>query len=81
MLTQLTIDGLNRRMAKSEEKYGPIRSQAEAIGALKLEVWEVMEAMHERQDEWVYGEMLDVANVAIRWAQRIKETSEKCTVA
>ena len=77
MLTQLTIDALNRRIAKSEEKYGPIRSQAEAIGALKLEVWEVMEAMHERQDEWVYEEMLDVANVAVRWAQKIREASAK----
>jgi len=73
MLTQLTIDALNRRIAKSEEKYGPLRSQAEAIGALKLEVWEVMEAMHERQDKWVYEEMLDVANVAIRWAQELAE--------
>ena len=71
-----TIDALNQRYVRAHKKYGPLRSQAEAIGALKLELWEVMEAMHDRDDNKVYEEMLDVANVAIRWAQRL-DGSEK----
>ena len=76
MLSQHTIRELNFRMDKAERNYGPVKNQAECIGALKLEVWEVMDAMHERADWKIEAELYDVANVAIRFAQKLRAEVE-----
>lgn len=75
-LTQHTINEINFRMDKAERKYGPVKNQAECIGALKLEVWEVMDAMHARKDWQIEAELYDVANVALRFAQKLRADME-----
>lgn len=76
MMTQHTINELNRRMEKALKKYGPPKNQAECIGAIRLEIWEVEDAMHKREDHWVEAELYDVANVCIRYAQKLREERE-----
>jgi NTP pyrophosphatase (non-canonical NTP hydrolase) len=72
MITPETIAAINTRMQHSVAKYGPLEDQCRALGALVLEVHEAVEAMHARANDRVYEELLDVANVAIRFAQEIR---------
>ena len=78
-LTPRTISDLNSRIQRSSEKYGEVKNQAECLGALRLEVHEVEHEMWARDDAKLYEELLDVANVCIRYAQvlRAKIDAEK----
>lgn len=76
MITQHTIDEINRRMEKALTKYGPPKNQAECIGAMRLEMWEVEDAMHERKDHQIEAELYDVANVCVRYAQKLRSERE-----
>ena len=73
MIQQRTIDNINERMATGIARYGKLGNYHRALGALVIEMHEVVEAMHSRDPTAMYGELLDVANVAIRFAQELDE--------
>lgn len=72
MIEPRTIDEINARMKVGIERYGPLEDYHRALGALVIEMHEVVEAMHQRDMNAVYSELLDVANVAIRFAQELE---------
>lgn len=72
MIHQRTIDEINARMRVGIERYGPLEDYHRALGALVIEMHEVVSAMHHRDMDGVYSELLDVANVAIRFAQEME---------
>lgn len=76
MITNESIREINTRMAVSIERYGPLGDYHRAIGALVIELHEVVEAMHQRDMAATRRELYDVANVAIRFAQEL--CSDEC---
>lgn len=75
MITERTIAEINRRMRAGMARYGKLEDYHRALGALVIELHEVVDAMHKRDPVAMYGELLDVANVAIRFAQELDEMS------
>ena len=65
-MTEIILD-LRKNIERANKKHGPMRSQAECYGALKLEVHEVADAMQKRNNAEVRAELLDVMTVAARW--------------
>ena len=62
----------------ADKKYGPVDSIYETMGALEQELFEVREAIQERDTEKIIAEMLDAANVLIRGAVALtKETGDE----
>lgn len=74
-LAQKVIEDIAFRFEESAKKYGAHENVYEALGALLLEVDEVKEAIQQREAWKVREEMLDVANVCLRWA--VKHDTEK----
>lgn len=72
-IEQRTIDNINARMDVGIARYGKLGDYHRALGALVIEMHEVVDAMHCRDPASMYGELLDVANVAIRFAQELDE--------
>lgn len=73
MISDDSIEEINKRMAIAITRYGPLGDYHRALGALVVEMHEVVEAMHQRNMHDVKGELYDVANIAIRFAQEIVE--------
>ena len=71
-LTPRTITELQRRYMRSCKTYGKMQSVQEAMGALDGEVHEVRLAIHSRDDQNIYDELADTANVCIRWMQEME---------
>lgn len=65
-MTEVLLD-LRKNIERANKKHGPMRSQAECYGALKLEVHEVADAMQQRNNAEVRAELLDVMTVCARW--------------
>lgn len=65
-MTEVLLD-LRKNIDRANKKHGPMRSQAECYGALKLEVHEVADAMQARNNAEVRAELLDVMTVCARW--------------
>ena len=65
-MTEVLLD-LRKNIDRANKKHGPMRSQAECYGALKLEVHEVADAMQQRNNAEVRAELLDVMTVCARW--------------
>ncbi len=65
-MTEIILD-LRKNIDRANKKHGPMRSQAECYGALKLEVHEVADAMQQRNNAEVRAELLDVMTVCARW--------------
>ena len=66
MSNEIIMD-LRKNIDRANKKHGPMRSQAECYGALKLEVHEVADAMQARNNAEVRAELLDVMTVCARW--------------
>lgn len=71
-LTPRTIMELQRRYIRSCKTYGKMQSVQEAMGALDGEVHEVRLAIHSRDDQNIYDEFADTANVCIRQMQEME---------
>ena len=71
-LTPRTIYELQRRYSRSCKTYGTMQSVQEAMGALDGEVHEVRLAIHSRDDQNIYDEFADTANVCIRQMQEME---------
>ncbi len=71
MLSKETIGQLNYLHEHAEQIYGPIGDNYRGRGALQSEMDEVIQAFQSRDNERLYCELLDVANVATRWAQAL----------
>ena len=72
MLTPQTISELNILHDHAEHVYGPIGDNYRGEAALAREYREVLRALDSRDDENLYRELIDVANVATRWAQALE---------
>jgi len=72
-LTDETIARIEEVLRREEQLNGPVKSQAEALGLVKMRLWEVMDAMEKRDDQMVHDKMLEAAVECIRWAQELKE--------
>jgi hypothetical protein len=67
-----TLDGISRRMADAQKRYGPFASTHEALGVC-LEEWEELKsAMHANNLEWIREESLDLAAACLRLAESIR---------
>lgn len=64
-------------MERADRKYGPVANTYETLGALRLEMGEVMEAMQQRRNHRVAEELMDVAIVALRGIKAIKNRRSK----
>lgn len=71
MLNPDTIRELNALNDYASEHYGPFRDIAHGFGALSLEFHEVHEAAQRRDIASLRRELMDVANVATRWAEAL----------
>ena len=71
MLTNKTIDALNALHDKAENVYGPIGDNYRGFAALRSEYLEVEHAFQGRDYDRLRDELMDLANVATRWAQAI----------
>lgn len=71
MLTTDTITELNRLNDYSTTKYGPFVDDCHAWGALRSEYLEVEEAAQRRDHAALRAELMDLANVATRWAEAL----------
>lgn len=74
-MTEVLLD-LRKNIDRANKKHGPMRSQAECYGALKLEVHEVADAMQARNNAEVRAELLDVMTVCARWILVLDGTEE-----
>lgn len=72
-LSTRTVDELESRLTLSTAKYGTMASHYEAIGALDGEIHEIRLAIHARNNEEIYNEFADAANVLIRWMQEMEK--------
>ena len=72
MLTPETIYKLNELHAKAEKIYGPVGDNFRGESALASEYREVLRAFDARDWDGLSDELMDLANVATRWAQAIK---------
>lgn len=72
MLTPETISELNELHAKAEKIYGPVGDNFRGESALSAEYREVIRAFDARDWHGLRDELMDIANVATRWAQAIE---------
>lgn len=72
MLNPDTITELNRLNDYSKSKYGEFTDDCHAWGALRSEYLEVETAAQARNSAELRAELMDLANVATRWAERIR---------
>lgn len=68
-MSPATAHAIDQRILHAAEKHGEMDSDALCLGAMVLELFEVVVEMQRRDPERVYEELLDVATVAIRRAQ------------
>jgi NTP pyrophosphatase (non-canonical NTP hydrolase) len=67
-----TLDGISRRMADAQKRYGPFASTHEALGVC-LEEWdELKSAVQANALESVRDEALDLAAACLRLAESIR---------
>lgn len=71
MLSNTTITELNRLNDYSSTKYGPFVDDCHGWGALRSEYLEVEEAAQRRNRDALRAELMDLANVATRWAEEL----------
>lgn len=71
MLSNDTITELNRLNDYSKSKYGDFTDDCHAWGALRSEYLEVEEAAQRRDRTELRAELMDLANVATRWAEAL----------
>ena len=65
----------------ADKKYGPVANVYETMGALEQELFEVREAIQERDTDKIIAELLDAANVLIRGAVALtKEDDDECPI-
>ena len=68
-----TIAALLNNMERANRKHGPMGGNVKCLGALTLEYFEAMKAIQDRDDHFVYSELIDVATVCIRRCEEILE--------
>lgn len=71
MLTTNTITELNRLNDYAAQHHGPFVDDCHAWGALRSEYLEVEEAAQRRDHDALRFELMDLANVATRWAEAL----------
>ena len=71
MLTQDTIEELNQLNEWALRAHGPFVDLVHGWGALRSEYLEVEEAAQRRDLPRLRAELMDLANVATRWAEAL----------